>query len=207
MRACCAGEPGQPFLPQGVPQPGQPSRAWPVPGLHPSMPDPGDSASASCHCCCERVHQEGRQATPRSRTDDVMCLVGITGSANWRSQGLQSAPRHSSPTPAMLDPLPVQFGRQPGDAAVPPHPMHPSREGPSPRPRPGYSPQAPSEDRETSAGFCQVASPRFDQRPPSALGGMHQEVCPSPLKPVLALLLEGEEPAPRLEETFDVLLR
>ena len=139
-------------------------------------------ASASCRCCCEHSHQKGRQAALVSRRDDVMCLVGMTGSANWRSHGMQSGARHSSPTPAMLDPLPVQFGRQPGDAAVPPRPMHPSREGASPRPRPGYSPQAPSEDRDTSAGFCQIASPRFDQRPPSAPpGGMHQEVCSSPL--------------------------
>ena len=139
-------------------------------------------AAASCRCCCVRFHQTGRQATLVSGTDDVKCLIGTTGSVNWRSQGLQSGARHSSPTPAMLDPLPVQFGRQPGDAAVPPHPMHPSREGASPRPRPGYSPQAPSEDRDTSAGFCQVGSPRFDQRPPSAPGGIHQEVCPSPLQ-------------------------
>ena len=73
-------------------------------------------ASASCRCCCEHSHQKGRQAALVSRRDDVMCLVGMTGSADWRSHGMQSGARHSSPTPAMLDPLPVQFGRQPGDA-------------------------------------------------------------------------------------------
>ena len=96
---------------------------------------------------------------------------------DWRRQGPQSGPQRLSPSSAMLEPLPVEFGTHAGGPAAVQRPLHlgssafspvPGAHGPSPQSRAAFG------DRDGNAAGRQ--SPGLD-RHPSLHGTTQPEVC------------------------------